>query len=61
MYKQTHKRYWQCLKLTKDRYLNSGMFKKLLQIKILKEKKIKTKCSKALGNQKKSNGKLMQR
>lgn len=38
MYKPTHKRYWQCLKLTKDRYLNSGMFKKLLQIKILKEK-----------------------
>lgn len=29
---------WQCLKLTKDKHLNSGLFKKLLQIKILKEK-----------------------
>lgn len=58
---QTDSQRIQCLKLTKDRHLNSGMFKKRLQIKILEEKKIKTKSSKAFGDQKKSNGQLMQR
>lgn len=53
---QTDSQRIQCLKLTKDRHLNSGMFKKRLQIKILEEKKLRQKAAKLLGTRRRATG-----